>query len=265
MDALRSSYFVIIPQTLRNDDSLSLNAKLLYGDIVALANDKGYCFASNAALADRLRLTERSISRLLAALEERGYIHAVTVYDHRHGACIGRQIYPRVDAPIPQEKEIYLSDNEGMTDNITPLTEMSGYPDTNVRAYKCINNTEKESKKKKTDEEARTELHAWAARISPDDPELVGRLMDFCDMRRDRPRPKPVLPGRSVTLITNALERYSDGNVRLMLAMLDNAISGQWDKIYPLRPQEREACLRAAVDDASDYIDLGEDGGPKWI
>lgn len=29
MDALRSSYFVIIPQTLRNDDSLSLNAKLL--------------------------------------------------------------------------------------------------------------------------------------------------------------------------------------------------------------------------------------------
>ena len=139
---------------------------------------------------------------------------------------------------------------------------MSGYPDTNVRAYKCINNTEKESKKKKTDEEARTELHAWAARISPDDSELVNRLMDFCDMRRDRPRPKPVLPGRSVTLITNALERYSDGNVRLML---DNAISGQWDKIYPLRPQEREACLRAAVDDASDYIDLGEDGGPKWI
>lgn len=125
MDALRSSYFVIIPQKLRNDDSLSLNAKLLYGDIVALANDKGYCFASNAALADRLRLTERSISRLLAALEERGYIHAVTVYDHRHGACIGRQIYPRFDAPIPQEKEIYLSDNEGITYNITP-------PDRNV-------------------------------------------------------------------------------------------------------------------------------------
>ena len=74
MDALRSSYFVIIPQTLRNDDSLSLNAKLLYGDIVALANDKGYCFASNAALADRLRLTERSISRLLAALEEAGLL-----------------------------------------------------------------------------------------------------------------------------------------------------------------------------------------------
>ena len=214
MDALRSSYFVIIPQTLRNDDSLSLNAKLLYGDIVALANDKGYCFASNAALADRLRLTERSISRLLAALEERGYIHAVTVYDHRHGACIGRQIYPRFDAPIPQEKEIYLSDNEGMTDNITPLTEMSGYPDTNVRAYKCINNTEKESKKKKTDEEARTELHAWAARISPDDPELVGRLMDFCDMRRDRPRPKPVLPRR----VLSSVRRPRSGSCRPMPA-----------------------------------------------
>lgn len=75
------SYYAIIPANVRYDKSLSANAKLLYGEITALCNDKGYCWATNKYFADLYGVSDRSIRQWISVLEKRGYIKATTTYN----------------------------------------------------------------------------------------------------------------------------------------------------------------------------------------
>lgn len=63
-----------IPLSIKNNTKLSSNAKLLYGDIQLLCYKNGYCFATNQYLAENLKVTSRTIIRLLGELEEEKYI-----------------------------------------------------------------------------------------------------------------------------------------------------------------------------------------------
>lgn len=68
------SYYAIIPATVRYDRELPPNAKLLYGEITALCNETGYCWATNAYFSELYGVSERAISRWLNALTKNGHI-----------------------------------------------------------------------------------------------------------------------------------------------------------------------------------------------
>lgn len=67
-------YWSVIPAPVRNDTQLKMSAKLLYADISALCAESGYCWATNAYLAERMGVAVSTISRLVHQLEQRGYV-----------------------------------------------------------------------------------------------------------------------------------------------------------------------------------------------
>ena len=76
----KKSYYAIIPANVRYDESLPPNAKLLYGEITALCNAEGYCWASNKYFADLYGVTIRTVANWLRSLAEKGYIKAEVFY-----------------------------------------------------------------------------------------------------------------------------------------------------------------------------------------
>lgn len=68
------NYYAVIPAKVRYDDRLRANEKLLYGEISALSNKDGECWASNSYFAKVYKVTTPAISKWISDLEEYGYI-----------------------------------------------------------------------------------------------------------------------------------------------------------------------------------------------
>ena len=67
------TYYAIIPANVRYAD-LKPNAKLLYGEISALSNKCGFCFASNKYFAELYKVNKNTISSWLSDLKNYGFI-----------------------------------------------------------------------------------------------------------------------------------------------------------------------------------------------
>lgn len=66
--------YIKIPIVLLTDTNVSSSAKLLYGLLVLLTYQEGYCYTNNSYLADKLNLGIRAITRLLKELSDNNYI-----------------------------------------------------------------------------------------------------------------------------------------------------------------------------------------------
>ena len=89
----KRSYYAIIPASVRYDSRLCANSKLLYGEITALCNEKGYCWASNKYFADLYGVSKTSISKWISLLEKTGYINIKLQYKENTNEIESRYIY----------------------------------------------------------------------------------------------------------------------------------------------------------------------------
>ena len=76
----KPNYYAIIPAEVRYDPELRDKAKLLYGEITALTNKNGYCYASNKYFAELYEVSITTISTLISELVDKGYLESELIY-----------------------------------------------------------------------------------------------------------------------------------------------------------------------------------------
>ena len=119
----RKSYYAVIPADVRYDEDLPANAKLLYGEITALCNERGYCWASNSYFAELYKVSVRTVQTWINALEKKGYINRVNVRDkdnhvEKRIIRLGAQIAGENNF-IPPRKNFHGGDEKNFMENIT--------------------------------------------------------------------------------------------------------------------------------------------------
>lgn len=102
-------FYAIIPAIVRYDNQLNGNAKLLYGELTALANERGYCWATNQYFASLYNVSKRTIISWMKQLEKRKYIKIQVFYKPDSKIVDRRHIYI---LPFPTDTEFYTPSEE---------------------------------------------------------------------------------------------------------------------------------------------------------
>ncbi|NSR64094.1 helix-turn-helix domain-containing protein [Enterococcus faecalis] len=145
-------FYAIIPAIVRYDNQLNGNAKLLYGELTALANERGYCWATNQYFASLYNVSKRTIISWMKQLEKRKYIKIQVFYKPDSKIVDRRHIYI---LPFPTDTEFYTPSeenfitygknlHEGGEENFTTPGE-ENFTENNT----LINNTKNNTKNKK--------------------------------------------------------------------------------------------------------------------
>lgn len=251
----KPNFYAIIPADVRYDENIPPNAKLLYAEISALIGKKGFCYASNAYFTEAFGFSEKTIARLIASLEESGYVKRVISRDQK-GQVDMRKIYltaSRPDVHPPVNFEGTSRQKKG-----DPPDKIDGCTITS------ITNIEKENKKEEAaasksrtameDEQLLKACIDWITQTGQDWPKetkntIYLALTGFYAPREDK-KHTPSRTQAAFTALTNRLIRYSKGDPAVMVDMLERAITAGWKSVYPLRD---DAAYKASQREEVEY------------
>ena len=105
----KKSYYAVIPANVRYDTNITNLAKLLYGEITSLCNEKGFCWATNKYFAELYSVSVTTISKSINQLKENGYIEVELIYKEGTKEILNRYLkiikYPieeKLNTPIKE-------------------------------------------------------------------------------------------------------------------------------------------------------------------
>ena len=150
----KKNYYAIIPAPVRYCKKLKANEKLMFGEVTALANEKGFCYASNDYFANLYDVSKTSVSKWISNLEKNKFIRLKMIYQKGTKQIKERRIYI---APLLKKTSIPIEENFN-----TPIEEKL-----KVNIYNKINNIKKEyttkSEKRQFDDKTKTAFPHFAA------------------------------------------------------------------------------------------------------
>lgn len=124
-DDIRANYYAIIPAYIRYNKELKFGERLMYGEITALSNKAGYCYASNKYFAELYGVSQSTISRWISHLSELNSIDVQII---------------RNDKKEIIERRIYIKDTPYMQNCTYPYTQNNQYPIRKKSKENNINN-----------------------------------------------------------------------------------------------------------------------------
>jgi len=143
----KKNYYAIIPAPVRYCKKLKANEKLMFGELTALTNEKGFCYASNDYFANLYDVSKTSVSKWISNLEKNKFIRLKMIYQKGTKQIKERRIYI---APLLKKTSIPIEEKLN-----TPIEEKL-----KVNIYNNINNIKKEyttkSEKRQFDDKTKT-------------------------------------------------------------------------------------------------------------
>ena len=122
---IRANYYAIIPAYIRYNKELKFGERLMYGEITALSNKSGYCYASNKYFADLYGVSQSTISRWISHLAELNSIDVQIIRNEK------KEII---------ERRLYITDTPYMQNCTYPYTQNNQYPIRKKSKENIINN-----------------------------------------------------------------------------------------------------------------------------
>lgn len=104
------AYYGILTANVRYSTQLSMSEKIMFTEITALSNAKGYCSAKNKYFADLYNKSEKTISLWVKNLKDCGFIRIE--YKRRGAEVIMRKIYPTPEHELQKCKS---TDNKNVS------------------------------------------------------------------------------------------------------------------------------------------------------
>ena len=124
------SLYSVIPAKVRDDRALRPNAKLLYGELSALTQAEGYCWAYNAYLAELFGLSVKTVEALIKQLRDRGHIQVEVERDPETQEVLRRKIWicgpAGIAVPPPLKIEGENNNNIILTSKDSPYSPPAG-------------------------------------------------------------------------------------------------------------------------------------------
>lgn len=235
MEESRPGYYAVIPADVRYDDSIPPNAKLLYGEISALINSDGFCYATNAYFCKIYGFSDPTISRLISQLEKAGYIQRQLEKDSS-GQVVRRKLFLSVSVPEIQPPI--------KNDTTSPQKKGEGGIKNDGENNTSITNIEKENKKEKakalTDEQLQAMFVSWITEASGGrwsrkaKNDVYFALLGFYEPRANK-KQEPARSKAAFTALSNRLRRYSGDDPAVMVDMLERATTAGWKSVYQIQ------------------------------
>ena len=94
---MTATYYTILPAEVRLDKRLLPYERLLFSEILALSNKKGYCYATNAYFAKIYEVSVVSVSTWISNLIKYGYISRHYEYKANTKLIERRKLYIKDD------------------------------------------------------------------------------------------------------------------------------------------------------------------------
>lgn len=152
---MKPNYYAIIPADVRYNDKLTANSKLLFGEITALTNKTGVCWANNKYFAELYNVDKKTVSRWIHQLQEEGYLDIVMEYNKETKQITKRSMKITTSTPMdkivgggqkdPQGRDknvqdnIYTNNNKNnIKKNTATSKKVSDFRDDYVLAYDHI-------------------------------------------------------------------------------------------------------------------------------
>ena len=112
LDMHQPNYYAVIPAPVRYDRELSASAKLLYGEIAALSDQRGYCWASNGYFAELYGVDKSTIKRWIGELRDGGHITVDVIYAADAVTITARHLALVTPAPLGAKMSLGGGKNE---------------------------------------------------------------------------------------------------------------------------------------------------------
>lgn len=223
MEEQQRSYYAIIPANVRYDKDLAPNAKLLYGEITALCNEKGYCWASNQYFAELYGVSVLSVKRWVNSLVTKGYVYRTLTYKSNSKEVDKRIL--SIDSGIKIDTTSVQKCYDPSIKNDTS-SSIKNDTDNNTSINNTFNNTDIYKEKNIKKESVNSVIAEYT-----ENKDLQDALHDFVDMRTKVRKPLTV---RAMKLSLNELDKLAVDDVT-KIAIVNQSIVHSWLTFYKLQ------------------------------